>query len=98
MTIEGADAVGESLEAGSGRRSGAAVAVVADLDAKVAVALGDVDRRAMRMRVLRDVRERLGDDEVGGRGDVLGQSGRLARHGNGDRGARGKRPQGGVEP
>ena len=58
------DAIGQALQAGSARRLGAADAVVGDDDDHAIVARRHLERRRERRGVLRDVRERLGADEV----------------------------------
>ena len=77
--VERFDAIREPAEAGAARCVGAADAVVDDLDARVPVLPLDAHRHRRRLRVLRDVRQRLGDDEVRRRLDGWGQA--LLRHG-----------------
>ena len=71
--VERRQAVGQPAQPRPGRRVGAADAVVAHLDQREAVLAADRDLRVRGLRVLRDVRQRLGDDEVGGRLDRVGQ-------------------------
>jgi hypothetical protein len=72
VAVERADAIGEASEPCAAVRRGAALSVVADLDARVAVLAIDGDPGLARLRLLRDVRERLRDDEVRGGLDMAG--------------------------
>ena len=65
--VEHRDPVDEPAEARAIRRVGAADAVVRHEHVERAVRLRDLDPRRRRLRVLRDVRERLRDDVVRGR-------------------------------
>src|SRR4051795_8278936 len=64
--VERGDAVGEAAQARAAALVGAADAVVGDLDDDARARAADGDARARRVRVLGDVLERLGGDEVGG--------------------------------
>src|SRR4051794_13483688 len=67
LAVRRGGAVAQPEQPGAGVVAGAADAVVADLDAqRVAVDRGG-DPGAVGVRVLDGVRQRLGDDEVGGR-------------------------------
>src|SRR3954454_18454289 len=65
-TVERADAVLETAQPAPAVDRGAADTVVAHLDHRAAVLAPHVDAGVRRLRVLGDVRERLGDHEVGG--------------------------------
>ena len=82
-TVERLDSVAEAAEPGAGG-VGAADAVVGDLDRHAAVRAHDVESDARGIRVLDDVGERLGGDEVhrclDGVGQTLGTDGQLDRH------------------
>ena len=84
----------QAAQPGAGRRVGAAAAVVADLDAQASVAAHDLDLGALRVGIAGDVRQRLGDHEVGGGLDGAGKrsSGAATRR-DGD----GAAPQEGIE-
>ena len=74
------------LERASVRTAAPPLSVVPDRDAKPSAALGARDRRFLRMSVLRDVGEQLGDAEVSDRLDRLrwaigDRDGELGRHG-----------------
>ena len=87
LAVERLDAVGEAAQARAGGVVGAADAVVGDLDARQRARLPDAHRDARRLRVLADVGQRLGGDEVRGQLDRLGEAaGRLV----GDRGVDGR--------
>ena len=78
--VERLDTVDEPAQPAPARVVGAADPVVCDLDARGLSRAPDADRGAGGLRVLGDVRERLGCDEVGGELDRLGQpSGGLER-------------------
>ncbi len=64
--VERREAVGEAAQAAALTRVGTADAVVIDLDAQVIIESLDPHNRLGRLRVLRDVGQRLGDDEVRG--------------------------------
>ena len=63
----------EAPQPGSQSDVSAADAVVADFDREPAVAVCDCHRGVRRGGVLGDVGQRLGDDEVGGQLDLLGE-------------------------
>ena len=71
--VERRDAVGQPADP-SRARVGTADPVVHDLDDRRAVAAVDLDVDLRRLRVLRDVREGLGDDVVRGGLDLAGKS------------------------
>ena len=79
--VERSDPVGEPAQARSRRRVRAADAVVARSRRRRVPSLpaDATPRRGARRECLRDVRERLGDDEVGGRLDLPRASGRRRR-------------------
>ena len=90
--VERADAVAEATQACALAGLRAADAVVADVDHGVAVLAPDLDAGVRRVRVLGDVRQRLGDDEVGRRLHRAGQAlGERAVEFDGHRGAAGQR-------
>src|SRR4051794_20665152 len=64
--VEGGEAVAEAAQAGAAARVGASDPVVDDLDHDVGAGAPDRDRGARGVRVLGDVGERLGRDEVRG--------------------------------
>jgi hypothetical protein len=64
--VERGDPIGESAQARARGSVGAADAVVGDVDGDQPVYAPHRDRGLGRLGVLRDVRERLGDHEVGG--------------------------------
>jgi hypothetical protein len=76
--VECGDTVRQAREPAAAGGPRAAAAVVAHLDHEHVPVGGDVDRRLRRLGVLGDVRQRLGDDEVGRDLDGL-RSGRPAR-------------------
>ena len=65
--VERVDAVAQPAQAGARRRVRAADAVVADLEAEAVVLDERCTNACARLRVLGDVGQRLGGDEVGGR-------------------------------
>src|SRR6185369_100185 len=67
--VQSLHAVGQPAQAGAASRVGAADPVVDDLDACDAVPATDAHLDGGRLRVLRDVGQRLGDDVVRGRLD-----------------------------
>ncbi len=80
------DPIGESGQPTSLARVGAAPAVVADLDDQRPAGAGGGHPDLRGAAVLGHVAQRLGDDEVGGRLDVLRRPLRqVDRHGHGDR-------------
>ncbi len=80
-------------------RVGATASVVEDLDGEQAVALGDADADALGLRVLGDVGERLGDEEVGGGLDAgAGRWSISAVSSTGTGALRRERLEGGDEP
>ena len=62
--VERRDAVGEAAQPRAALRVGTADPVVGDRDDGASLGSGDLDRHVRGLRVLRDVRERLGDDVV----------------------------------
>src|SRR5215207_3279290 len=73
LAIDRGQAVAEAPQPGSQSDVSAADAVVADFDREPAVAVCDCHRGVRRGGVLGDVGQRLGDDEVGGQLDLLGE-------------------------
>src|SRR5262245_33026791 len=94
--VEGFDAVAEADEAGPGF-VGAADPVVADVDEQVSIGVVDLDADVRGVRVLADVGERLGGDEVGGGLDRGGEALGGRRDGDGDRCPPAECLQGGAE-
>ena len=90
--VERVDAVAQPAQAGAGGRVRPAHPVVAHLDAEPVVLEREFDRRGAGPRVLGDVGERLGGDEVRARLDLVAE--RVLRHARSPppaRGARGER-------
>ena len=105
--VQRRDAIGQPAQARAAGLVGAADAVVGDLDHRAAGRVPDAHGDRGRLRVLGDVGQRLGGDEVGGELDRLGQATRQPRTetvvGTGERAAsdraprrgRGRAPRGG---
>ena len=72
-SADGVDTVGEAVQAGALAGQGAAAAVVRHLDQHDPAVHACGDRRAARLGVAHDVRQRLRDDVVGGRLDIRRQ-------------------------
>ena len=96
-TVERADPVDEAAKSGAAVETSSADAVVLDLDRHAPGTAHDGDLSPSGTCVLRDVRERLGDDEVHGRLDVRRKALRRARSPHGNRRALGQRSYSGVE-